>query len=58
VEPERIKLVWASAAEGVKLAHEIDSFVEEIRKLGPLNWPKWNGNGQVVEKQPIMEMTA
>ena len=58
MEPERIKLIWASAAEGVKLAHEIDSFVEEIRKLGPLNWPKWNGNGQIVEKQPIMEVTA
>jgi F420-non-reducing hydrogenase iron-sulfur subunit len=58
MEPGRIKLIWASAAEGVKLAHEIDSFVEEIRKLGPLNWPKWNGNGQVAEQQPIMEMTA
>ena len=58
MEPGRIKLIWASAAEGVKLAHEIDSFVEEIRKLGPLNWPKWNGNGQISEKQPIMEVTA
>ena len=52
VEPERIKLIWASAAEGVKLAHEIDSFVEEIRKLGPLNWPKWNGNDQVTRRIP------
>jgi F420-non-reducing hydrogenase iron-sulfur subunit len=58
VEPGRIKLVWASAAEGVKLAHEVDSFVEEIRKLGPLNWPKWNGIDQVGEKQPVMEVTA
>ena len=58
VEPERIKLVWASAAEGMKLAQEINSFVEEIRQLGPLNWPKWNGNGQVTEKQPVMEVTA
>lgn len=38
IEPERLKLVWASAAEGVKLAHEIAQFVEEIRALGPLNW--------------------
>jgi len=58
IEPERIKLVWASAAEGVKLAREIDSFVEEIRKLGPLNWPKWNGDGQAVEQQPVMEVEA
>lgn len=47
VEPERLKLVWASAAEGMILADEIDKFVEEIRELGPLNWPKWDkGNGQ------------
>jgi F420-non-reducing hydrogenase iron-sulfur subunit len=38
VEPERVKLVWASAAEGVKLAHEITTLVEEIRALGPLHW--------------------
>ncbi len=58
IEPERIKLVWASAAEGVQLAREIDSFVEDIRKLGPLNWPKWDSNGHAAEKQPIMEVTA
>jgi F420-non-reducing hydrogenase iron-sulfur subunit len=58
IEPERTKLVWASAAEGVKLAHEIDSFVEEIRKLGPLNWPKWSEDGQAVEQQPVMEVVA
>ncbi len=37
--PDRVKLVWASAAEGVKMAQEITNFVEEIRALGPLNWP-------------------
>ncbi len=41
VEPGRVKLVWASAAEGVRLAQEISTMVEEIRTLGPLNWPKW-----------------
>ena len=39
IEPERIKLVWASAAEGVRLAREITDFVAEIRALGPLSWP-------------------
>jgi len=48
IEPGRIKLVWASAAEGVRLAEEITILVEEIRALGPLNWPKWQtGNSQV-----------
>jgi F420-non-reducing hydrogenase iron-sulfur subunit len=36
IEPQRVKLVWASAAEGVKLAKEITNFVEEVRALGPL----------------------
>ena len=48
IEPGRIKLVWASAAEGVKLAQEITTMVEEVRALGPLNWPgRVNGNGRV-----------
>jgi F420-non-reducing hydrogenase iron-sulfur subunit len=40
IEPGRLKLVWASAAEGMILADEITQFVEVVRELGPLNWPK------------------
>jgi F420-non-reducing hydrogenase iron-sulfur subunit len=38
IEPERLQLVWASAAEGVKFAAEVSKFVEQIRALGPLRW--------------------
>ena len=38
LEPGRIKLVWASAAEGLRFASEIGTFVEEVRALGPLAW--------------------
>jgi F420-non-reducing hydrogenase iron-sulfur subunit len=38
IEPQRVQLVWASAAEGVKLASEINRMIEEIRALGPLHW--------------------
>ena len=38
VEDGRVKLTWASAAEGMILAEEIDKFVAEIKKLGPLQW--------------------
>ena len=38
IEPERVKLLWASAAEGVRLAEEVTKFVAEVRALGPLNW--------------------
>lgn len=36
IEPGRLQLVWASAAEGQRLAHEIGRIVEEVRALGPL----------------------
>ena len=38
IEPGRLKLLWASAAEGQIFANEINKFVEEVRELGPLNW--------------------
>jgi F420-non-reducing hydrogenase iron-sulfur subunit len=40
MDPDRVKLVWASAAEGVRLAKEIKIFVDEIKEKGPLNWPE------------------
>jgi len=41
LEPGRLNLVWASAAECQILADEITKFVEQVRALGPLRWPKW-----------------
>jgi F420-non-reducing hydrogenase iron-sulfur subunit len=38
IEPARLQLVWASAAEGQRLAREIARVVEEVRALGPLDW--------------------
>ena len=58
IEPERVKLVWASAAEGVKLAHEITLMVEEVRKLGPLHWGKSNGQAAVPEAVKAAEEVA
>jgi len=39
IERQRVQLVWASAAEGVRLAGEIARITEEVRALGPLGWP-------------------
>ena len=39
IEPERVHLTWASAAEGAMLAETINRFVEQVRTLGPLRWP-------------------
>lgn len=57
IEPQRIKLVWASAAEGVRFAKEVTEFVEEIRKLGPLQWPTANGYKAPVDL-PLEEVPA
>ena len=50
IEEQRLRLVWASAAEGQHLAESIDRFVEDLKKLGPLNWStNWEENGQRLE---------
>jgi F420-non-reducing hydrogenase iron-sulfur subunit len=38
IDPRRVRLQWASAAEGVQLAAAIHEMVAEIRALGPLQW--------------------
>lgn len=49
IEPARVRLVWASAAEGVRLARIFGEMVEEVRALGPLNWHDVAGaNGDLV----------
>jgi F420-non-reducing hydrogenase iron-sulfur subunit len=57
IEPGRIKLIWASAAEGVKLAEEITKMVAEVRDLGPLSWPA-AGKGTHLTLQNPEEVTA
>lgn len=42
IAPGRLKLVWASAAEGAFFADTVNKYVEEVRALGPLNWPAKN----------------
>ena len=54
IEPGRLKLIWASAAEGAKFTDEVIKIVEEVRLLGPLNWPA----GQEMEKLPESMLTA
>jgi len=55
VEPGRLKLLWASAAEGQMFANEINKFVEEVRALGPLNWSQ---PGERVSTPIMEEVTA
>ena len=50
IEPERLRLVWASASEGVQLAEEITDMVEKVRELGPLNWSEVVGGSEFPEE--------
>ncbi len=38
IDPSRLRLVWASAAEGAQLARAFAEVVEHVRALGPLRW--------------------
>lgn len=40
IEPERVRLLWASASEGPKLAEAVDEMTARLRELGPLQWRK------------------
>ncbi len=51
VEESRVRLVWASAAEGMILADEIDKFVADVRALGPLNWKQRTVESAVVAEE-------
>lgn len=55
LEPGRIRLVWASAAEGAKFAAEVASFVAEIKALGPLHWGQPDAATPAPEIKPALE---
>ena len=63
IEPERVKLVWASAAEGVRFADEVTKMVEQVRALGPLNWSEVAGESEfpvaeIAELESVLEVAA
>jgi len=40
LEPERFRHEWVSAAEGEKFSKLVAEMTEQVRALGPLNWPR------------------
>ena len=57
INPDRVKLVWASAAEGVRLANEITKYVEVIKKIGPLNWINHQQPEEIPDVQELEGVT-
>ena len=39
IEEERVQLHWASAAQGVLFAQTVAQMTDQIKQLGPLDWP-------------------
>jgi coenzyme F420-reducing hydrogenase delta subunit len=47
LNPERLRLEWVSAGEGIRFANIMNEFVPKIEKLGPL------GNGEGIDEQEL-----
>jgi coenzyme F420-reducing hydrogenase delta subunit/NADH:ubiquinone oxidoreductase subunit E len=47
LNPERLRLEWVSAGEGIRFANIMNEFVPRIEKLGPL------GKGEGIDKQEL-----
>ena len=45
LEDARLRLQWASAAEGAQLAAAVREMVAQVKELGPLDWPSLWGDG-------------
>jgi F420-non-reducing hydrogenase iron-sulfur subunit len=48
VNPERLRIEWISAAEGVRFAEIMNDFTEKLRALGPIG--SGNGNGELASE--------
>ncbi len=54
IEPGRLKLTWASAAEGAKFSEEVTKMVEQVRALGPLDWPSEQKMDEWMASEPLI----
>ena len=57
IDPRRVRLQWASAAEGPQLAAAVNEMVEQIRALGPLNWAA-NWQEDPAQKEAVERIPA
>jgi F420-non-reducing hydrogenase iron-sulfur subunit len=58
LDPERLRIEWISAAEGVRFAEIMNSFTEKLRELGPLDLGKSEAKLQEISKLvPYIKLT-
>ena len=59
IEPGRFRHEWVSAAEGAKFQSLVKEMTEQVRVLGPLNWPevmRKSGVGHGMDLKPWGEV--
>lgn len=52
IEPERVEIVWASAAEGASLAGAADAMAQRLARMGPLCAGRIPSPGAAVPASP------
>jgi F420-non-reducing hydrogenase iron-sulfur subunit len=55
LDPERLRLEWVSAGEGIRFAHIMNEFIPKIEKLGPLG--KGEGLDELEMKSKLEAVT-
>jgi len=56
VNPERLRLEWISAAEGIRFAEVMEDFATKLKELGPLGEGDGEGNGEGELKSRLKEV--
>lgn len=50
VNPDRLRIEWFSASEGIRFAEAMTEFTEQLKALGPLGSGEENGNGKLASE--------
>jgi len=56
IERERVRLEWVSASEGNKFAEVVTDMTQQLKALGPLNWPARKAAGSQEQRLPLRQV--
>jgi Fe-S-cluster-containing hydrogenase component 2 len=56
VNPERLRIEWLSAAEGIRFAEVMNDFSEKLRELGPLGQSEGNGDDLASKLEEVAKL--
>jgi F420-non-reducing hydrogenase iron-sulfur subunit len=56
IERERVRLEWVSASEGNKFAEVVTDMTQQLKALGPLNWPARKAARSQQQQPPVPQV--